>query len=537
MEAREGILEHPESKPLRLALVKALCASGNEIEALDEWSELTKDHTELLSDRAALEMLAWGVLNKGENSNQLSIKVNALIGAAMTRDAKALPLILNALQGTNSMLRSVAIGLASTYGDFPLQDEITRLLKDEQVWFVRLELIRAVGALKMTGAKDLLLGIIGDPRTMAEEKVAAIVSLVSLYETIGDSELSSLVRSNRAGLRELACQIINHLDLHDKTDLLVPLLSDTNPEVRKSAMTTLALLGTDQLEEKPLLQHPRFERLLSDPLPDVAITASWVALIRGDKRGERALKHWVIKGDSRISRLAAGALAISGEAGVHLSKKLMRKTRDPYIEMTLAMGLIGQRENVESCCQVLAKNLSMSEKWMWDTSLHPLFRSIGPSRVPLHPQIPNYPEVINQVTRLQILQVLCILKYEGAQSAVKEFLSAHSWGVVGQAASTLLQEGDDEALDSVRGLLNDPEEKIRLQAAMILAQLGSDKQAIDVLKKAYPNVHREVKIHILQAIAKVGDPDAIAFLLERLHEPFQVLRVVAATAIIQCLYH
>lgn len=536
-EAKKGVLEYPGSKPLRLALVKALCESGNEVEALNEWNNLTKDYSELLEDRVALETLAWSVINKGESSNQLSVKVNALIGAVMTRDARALPLILNSLKGSNSMLRSVAIGLASSYGDFPLQDEITRLLKEEKVWFVRLELIKAVGALKMMEAKDILFESIADPHTMAEEKAAATVSLVGLYESIGDCEISSLLRSNRSGLRELACQIITHLDLHDKTDLLAPLLKDTHPEVRKSVLTTLALLGTEKLENKQILEHPSFKALLSDPLPDVAITASWLALIRGDKKGIHNLKHWVLKGDERMSRLAAGALAVSGKNGVNLSKILINKTNDPYVEMTLAIGLIGQRENVQSCCKILSKHLSMNEKWMWDTSIHPLFRSISPERVSPNPQIANYPEVVNQITRLEILQILCVLKNEGAQNTVKAFLSSQPWGVVGQAVSTLLQEGDDEALDCIRELLDDPDEKIRLQVAMILAQLGDDKRAIDVLKKAYPNANRENKIYILQAIAKVGDREAILFLLERLHEPFQVLRVVAATAIIQCLYH
>lgn len=536
-EAKKGLYAYPDSKPLKLALIKALCASGSEIEALEEWKDLATQDRELLEDRTALETLAWGVLNKGESSNQLSIKVNALIGASMTRDAKALPLILGAMRGSNSMLRSISIGLAAAYGDFPLQDEIERLLKDEHVWYVRLELIRAIGALRMTGAKDLLLEIIGNPRTMAEEKAAAIISLVGLYDSIGDKELASLVRSNRAGLRELACQIISHLDLTEKVDLLVPLLHDAHPAVRMSALNTLALLNIREIEGKPLFENPRVYRLIDDPIAEVAITASWLALLKGDKRGGKSLKNWAHKGEDRYARLAAGSLAISGQAGVRLSKWLMRKSRDPYIQMTLAIGLIGQRESVNAACQILTKHLSKTEKWMWDTSLNPLFRTLSPSRVPLSGQIPNYPEVINQVTRLEVLQILCIMKHEGAQEAVKEFLSTHSWGVVGTAASTLLQEGDDEALDIVRGLLNDPEEKIRLQAALILAQLGNDKQAVEVLKKSYPHVHREIKIHILQAIAKVGDPEAISFLLDRLNEPFQVLRVVAATAIIQCLYH
>jgi HEAT repeat protein len=100
-----------------------------------------------------------------------------------------------------------------------------------------------------------------------------------------------------------------------------------------------------------------------------------------------------------------------------------------------------------------------------------------------------------------------------------------------------LQEGDEEGLEAVRALLEDPDEKIRLQAALIMTLVGHDLTAAKVLKEAYPHVDREMKLHILEAIAHVHDPEAIPFLLSVLSEPFQLLRTVAASALIQCLSH
>ncbi|NGX37004.1 MAG: hypothetical protein K1000chlam2_00152 [Chlamydiae bacterium] len=536
-EAKIHLKTYPDSKNLRLAFIKALCHAGKEIEALEEWKKLTAEHEDLLHDRTALEMLAWGVLNKGETSNQLVIQVNSLLGASMTRDAKAIPLILEALRGSNSMLRALAVNLAAAYGDLPLQEEIARLLKEEKVWQVRLELIKASGQLRMAGTKEQLLKIIGNPETLAEEKVVAIVSYVNMYESVGDKELANLVRSNRAGLRELASQIISHLNLTDKIGMLVPLLQDAHPSVRMSALNTLALMRITKIDDKPLMQNESITRLMHDHVPEVAITAGWLALLQGDKRGQRTLKKWLLRKDVKYARLAAGALAISGKKGVALSKRMLKRSDDPYVQITLALGLIGQREVVDLACRVLDRHLSMSERWMWDTTLNPLFRSLAPSKIGHTPQIPNYPQVVDQLTRIELLQVLCILKYPRAEETVKGYLQTHTWGAVGAAAATLLQEGDNEALDIVRALLKDSDEKVRLQAALILALFGGDRAAVDVLKAAYPNVNRELKVHILEAIAKVGDPTAIEFLLERLNEPFQVLRVIAATAIIQCLYH
>jgi HEAT repeat protein len=75
-----------------------------------------------------------------------------------------------------------------------------------------------------------------------------------------------------------------------------------------------------------------------------------------------------------------------------------------------------------------------------------------------------------------------------------------------------------------------------MQAAFILAMLGGDSTAIKVLQEVYPKVG-EIKLHILQAIGHFGDPASIPFLLKVLSEPFQVQRLVAASALIQCLYH
>lgn len=536
-EAKTQLKHYPESKALRLALIKAFSRGGNEIEALETWNTLIAEDKDLLDDRTALEMLAWGVLTKGESSNQLNIKANALIGAAMTRDAKAIPLILEALRGSNSLLRSLGVGLASSYGDFPLQAEIARLLKEETVWQVRLELIKAAGQLRMTETKDRLIEIIGHPRTLAEEKAAAIISLVTMYESVGDKELISLIRSNRAGLRELACQIVFHLNLNDKVDMLLPLLRDPHPAVRISMLNTLALLGVKEIEGKPLMQNKQINNLLKDMVPAVSITAGWLALLREDSRGAEILEKWALSAEEKCARLAAGALAISGKNGITLAKKVLEKSDNPYVQITLALGLIGQREMVSEACKIINKHLALPEKLMWDTSLNPLFRSVALSQVTHNAQIPNYPKVVDQLTRIELLQVLCIMKFPKAQEAVKEFLQTSTWGTVGAAASTLISEGDDDALDIVRALLKDPEEKVRIEAAMILALLGGDKAAVEVLKAAYPNVNREIKVHILEALAKVADPGTIEFLLERLNEPFQVLRVVAATAIIQCLYH
>jgi HEAT repeat protein len=536
-EAEKALREYPQSKALQLAYIQALSEKGDEMEAMAQWVETSIEFEEEKNNRRILEILAWGVLNKGESSAQLNIRLNSMLGAAFTRDAKAIPIILGQLRASNALLRSIAVKLAIAFGDAPLKDEIARLLKEEKVWYVRLEVIQAVGLLRLHELKAELKEIIGNPRTLVEEKASAIVALVSMYDHIEREELLSLVQSDRAGLRQLAVGVITHLNMTEELDLLLPLLRDASSDVRISAMNTLALMRAEKIGLVSVSEL--LEENLNNTSPEVAITASYVLLLLNEREGSRHLSKWLNSENPEWRRLASAALSVSGKYGLKLALKEFRETTDPYVKINLAIGLLGQRIQVKMACDTIHKVFSQEKNtlWMWDSRSNPLFRSLAPSRVKHIEHIPHYPAVIDQLVRLDLLSILSIVRYPNAQMAVREFLQTRAWGVTGAAAATLLQEGDEEDLAAVRELLSDPDEKIRVQAAMILAIVGSDPSAVKILQEAYPHVDREMKVHILEALAHIGDPSSIPFLLNILKEPFQVLRVVSASALIQCLYH
>lgn len=537
LEAKQALELFPESKSLQTSYIRALCENGNEIEAWQQWDKNVKLFQDPQPDRHLLEILAWGVLNKGDASTQLSIRLTSLLGAAFTHDAKAVPLLVAQLRSSNAMLRSIAVKLSASYGDAPLRDEIARLLKEEKVWYVRLDVIQAIGHLRIDELRPELKEIVGNPKTLAEEKAAAIVSLVSMYDSIDRQELVRLSRSDRAGLRQLACEVVCHLNQEEHLDLIAPLLRDASPDVRLSALNVFGLMRIKQVGNVPAIDL--IAGNLEDSSPAVAITAAWCALLADPKVGEKKIEQWLEHENIDYVRQASAALSVSGKYGQKLAAKKIKSLKDPYARVNLALGLIGQRAQVKQCCQVLYDTFFAEDKvlWMWDSSFNPLFRSLAPSRVSHIEQIPHYPMVVDQMTRLEILSVLSIVRFPKAQDAVKGFLQNQTWGVTGAAAATLLQEGDEDDLTAVRGLLNDADEKIRVQAALILAMVGNDPAAVKVLQDAYPHVDREMKVHILEALAHVGDAQSIPFLMEILKEPFQILRVVAASALIQCLYH
>ncbi len=531
-EARRGLLLFPDSKMLQISLIRALCEKGDEIDAVEEWKRAISNFGVKGDERHLLEMLAWGVLNKGENSSQPFVQLSSLLGASATRDARAVPLLLKEMRGSNAWLRAVAVHLSATFGDAPLQDELLRLLKQEKVWYVRLEVMKAIGQLRISRAKSLLKEVIAHPRTLAEERAEAIIALIGMYETIEQEDLHKLVKSARAGLRQLGCEIVSHLDLKEREGEILPLLQDSSFEVRLSALNCLGLLrsGSSCAAILPLLD---------DPTPQVAITAAWAVTLLGEKKGEERLKEWIKEVNPELRRLASAAIIATGKEGAPLAVKILKESKDPYVQVNLAVGLIGLRHETKLACDTLYQILAQDQKelWMWDAHLNPLFRTLSPSRVTHIEQIPHYPFVIDQMVKLDLLSVLSIMRYPKAIDAVKGFLKKQTWGVTSAAAATLMEEGSEECLTLVETLLKDPDEKIRLQAAFILAMLGGDSAAIKVLQEGYPKVDREIKMHILQAMGHFGDPASIPFLLSVLSEPFQVQRLVAASALIQCLYH
>lgn len=533
-EAKKAIERFPDSFLLRKALLYALCQSGSEMQAWDQWCYLCPSIQDYKKERHLLEMLSWSALNKGQSATQISVRFNTLIGATLTKDAKAIPMLLKSMRDSNALLRSSAIKLCVQFRDEVFKKELTALLTQEKVWYVRLEAIRAIGALHIHELIEPLQAIIEDSSALLEEKTAAMMALVEMSSQISRQKLEGLITQSRSLLRQLAAEIIAHFERTQDSDLLVQLLSDSSAEVRISALNALALLRVKCIEKKSIKQLVR--DCLEDSSPLVAITAGYLLLINQEKIGETTLAHWLQSENLKWQRLAAAAIVASGRFGVDLAFKSIYQAKDPYVRLNLCIGLIGQREHITIACDTIFSILSQeSGLWMWDKQTHALFSPITPSDMVHIETIPNYPQIVDQLVRLDVLSFLNFVRYPKALQLVKDFLQKKDWTIT-SAAAVLLQEGDEKASELVSSLLDDSDGKVRMQAALVLGLMYRDPIAVDVLQKVYPHVDQRIKIYILEALAQIGDPSSIPFLLGILKEPFQTLRIVAASALIQCLY-
>jgi HEAT repeat protein len=139
------------------------------------------------------------------------------------------------------------------------------------------------------------------------------------------------------------------------------------------------------------------------------------------------------------------------------------------------------------------------------------------------------------MTRLNLVSLLAIVEDPRACVALKSFLQKRAWGISGVAAATLLQEGDESALAIVRECLNDSDANVRLQACLVLAMMGKDESVLNELQGAYAGSDHERKLHILEALGRMGNAHSYSFLIGVFNEPFPIFRVAAAAALIQCV--
>jgi HEAT repeat protein len=535
-EAENLAHQFPDSMEAGSALVEALAATGMQSRALDEWHRLSLRYPSLLGERHLLEEISWGILKKELGSTQYSVRLAALIGSYLTRDVRALPILLKMMRDSNAMIRSVAVQMCTAYGDAPLKDEIERMMAEEKVWIVQMEVIKAAGMLKIKSALPRLHQLVQSEKAMIEERQTAIEALIHISDKMEPEEVARLSRSSRAGLRHFACAIATHFGMKEVKEEMLKLLTDSHPDVRVAALNALGLFYRKTMTQEEVKEA--LKNRLEENEPRVAITAAWVAQQIDPAFGAPVFEKWLQNNLAENRRLAAAALASTGENGVALSIEVLKNSSlDPYVRANVALGLIGQRQEVQLASDCIYEFLSSEKKmWMWENRLNPLFQILSPSQVRHIDQIPNYPEAIDQMTRLNLVSLLAMVEDPRATAALKSYLHSRKWQITGVAAATLLQEGDESSLEVVRALLQDSDPQIRLQACLVLAMYGKDETVLKDLQGAYAGADFEMKLHILEALGSIGSGESFSFLIGVLREPFPLLRVAGAAALIQGIH-
>ncbi|OGN65391.1 MAG: hypothetical protein A2888_02720 [Chlamydiae bacterium RIFCSPLOWO2_01_FULL_28_7] len=533
-ETLEGLKKNQNSKKLKLKFIECLAYNQDDINAIKYLNTYLKEFPDEIYNQNFLEEISWQILYKGAQSTQYQTRLTSAIGSYLTQDVRAVDVILNFLRDTNAVIRSVALQLASAYIDNPIKNEVEKLLINEKIWLVKLEVIKACGNMKITSVKKNLEEIISADNSTYEEKAFATNALISMSDKINKEDIEKLSKSKKANLRKLSCDLILSLNILNVKDILIDLLNDPISEVRIASLNALSIVYLDNLTKNETDQI--IKKTLNDQDPSVAITSAYFAVLKTDPRGEKLLKKEIFSENIDKARFAASVLAHLKNYSLSLKEEILKKHNDPYVLVNIAIGLIGERKLLKESSVILHDFLQKHrEKIMVETTKNTLFETLIPSYVKHIDQIPNYPESIDQMTRLNLFSMLSIVDFAKAKEALIGFLKQKGWGVTGFAAATLLKEGDEDSLEIVRDVIKDKDESIRIQAALVLASIGRDENVTKILIDAYKSSPRELKIQILESLGHIRSKESINFLIETLSEPYQILRVVAASSLIRSL--
>lgn len=522
--AKKAKYLYPEALDIHKAYIKALARSGKEKEAILELHKQPLE--EWVKEPECLKEISWAILKKGFDSPQYSLKLTSLIACAITQESRAIPFLLKTLEAQNNILKQLAFQLTGYFPDQIVKEKLSELLDKEQSWDLKLQLIQAIGRLKIKEKTTDLKAILGSEKTTFEEKGMAVEALIQMYDKIDLCQLRLLLHSPVSGLRQLGLELAAYFQVPEALEKVFSLIKDDSFLVRFSALEALFLYYKDSIPKESLLKA--LVPLLKDSHPKVAVEAALVLLSVEKKLGEEAFLKFLLSSDPTVARLAAGRLQKAGAKGVDLALSGLKLSQDPFVRANLALALVSQRQNLDLCFEAFDQFFRQKkELWMWQDG------GISPSRVRHIAELPNYPKYMDQKVQLDILLLLSSLDDVKALKRLKLLLTEKTHGLTSFAASALLQEGKLQDSGLLYRLLKDKDPALRVEAALILAIYHKDKTVLPILEKAYLEAGHELKLEILGALGFIGSKSSLPFLLKTLEEPLPILRIATAAALIQ----
>ena len=210
------------------------------------------------------------------------------------------------------------------------------------------------------------------------------------------------------------------------------------------------------------------------------------------EKGLESFSKSLMGDDQKKARFASRVIGYTGILSNALIQEVFRESKDPIVKANICLAMVGKEIDDFSAAKYLSQFLKeYSGKLMMRGEFSPFFIGVDESSVRHIPYIPNYPNLVDSMTRLQLLSKLSILEVDGVQESMRSFLKNRMWGVSSSAAIMMLEDSKLEDIELLKDLLKDKDPMVRLQAALVLAFYGNDKSVSSVLEKAYDKVDWE----------------------------------------------
>lgn len=480
-----------------------------------------------------IESLAWSVLRKHAQGGEAS-EAMSVLGAALTRDVRGMKILMEKARSPNARVRGFALKLAGFYPDPPLKRMVAKLIGTETNYHVRLDAMRTAGQQFNAESIDALKKVIEHPLSTSEERLVAIGSLASILEGIDPIQLDFLIQNERAQYRQLALEAIIREGKKEHLDLVIKHLSDPSMDVRSKAFEALALLSDDP--DSIIRAQSVIEKSCEGVSLPLKMMGHWTLSLIKNNESLDFLLDCLNHESPGVRVLAASFIAKSKPALIALEQK-QKIVMDPFAKINLALGFLRHKIGLDFVKDAFKEFLHNEMGLVMYAHEDSMFPVILPSQVPHQPMLPNYPLIVDQLTRLSLIGSYALVDLEGAKNALERLFEKKLVPVSRMALIFLFKESDTDVVEVAKELIKSGDRKNRLQTLLVLAFFGKETAIIDELIELYPNVSFEEKIQIVESLGYLGGDKTVRFLLKKLGEPSRLIQIAAASSLIQSLYH
>lgn len=474
-----------------------------------------------------VEKIAWAFIRKSSNSHNLQQQLAAACHAASMNSVEGV-LLLSELLRQPSPIKEYLLKAASALPDSCFIEAAAQSLREEDQFVIRREAIRLLGTRRDPKAKVILEEHLKKPFLNSEE---LIETLAALRPHLRFTNLSPPTSGISSLEKLLLIQAAMENPSRNNITAIAHFIMDPDERVEQMAILALGLFGREKIHLK------------GTPLQEAYGLRLW-AIARNSPTGSPeadsallTLEQACFSTFPHIRQQAITLICSLGNKSTPtllrlLSKQTPQGDIDPMVQLHAAVTLTRQGDEVGA--KALLELLKTFPERISKANylLFPMFQL---SNVPNSPFIPRLPELVDTLTRLELIALVARNSSLDVKPLLQHYLLQKPFGISGEAALYLHREYAHEGLEFIQELLQDNNQTIRLQAALILGILFQDGRGVSVLLEEYPKAPFDLKIVILQALGASDQESVRYFLIQQLLNPSEEIQLEAAGALLRSL--
>jgi hypothetical protein len=459
------------------------------------------------------------------------VRLEGFLGGLNPSNASSALYLEKALEDPNEIIRSFARRSSMNFCDSFIQQKLLFLVRSKK----GTEKLEAFSVLAMQNKKLALEAA----EILFKDQETPLLEKIQIHEILSEGlfhpskELKSLLEQNM--LTEESRLWLGSIqpDLINEEQLLKGLQSNSI----LSQLGAIECIGLWRSHFEGIMEQaqPILAKMLISSNYRIKAKAAWACFCQIPPLKEEALSTLKLLsqiGDTE-AELVSGVLCRSGINGLELSAAF---SKDPYAHqlcrLNATLNLLLYRTQLDKTPFELLTQLKKINR--------PLqFEEHIPGR-PVLFQTMEEEDLSQQIVLLRDIEVRCFLlglALNSSDSTALEheayimaegLLKKKSWGPILEGGSNLFLQVGPKSIAFAQKLAQSFHEEVRIQTAGILAALGCQKEALDIIEISFPAVTFDGKMTILALLPQFPFQDALPFLISALKDKSSLIRTRAA---------